>query len=344
MKYVRTFRAFDSREMVHAYEHISSKQFNSITVAFVHGAKLNGTRWEKARVCWQWEMVDAMPKAYILRGMTTTDKAYNFGKELIDACYKANRVPFELMQEAYKAVYRLLKAAHCRTYHMDKNDNFISDLPNPTIYPEVNAEDSCLGLIQDIWERNEDCKTPFQKNLEAEFGDEGVEFCKKMKYWFEMPDELLRFYCRAFQTEAPTWWISAKPVAQTYINKDDEKVTLYAICPEISGSYNASYSSDYAGNLDENGDTQKTAPYTLLKDSKPQKLAIEDRKVLIDSINYFLSLPIEEQKNFLADNFEYTKDGELIEISPEEREERELAMIKEAIRLNTARLYAGITG
>ena len=92
MRYVRTFRAFDNREMVHAYEHISSKQFNSITVAFVHGAKLNGTRWEKARVCWQWEMVDAMPKAYILRGMTTTDKAYNFGKELIDACYKANRV------------------------------------------------------------------------------------------------------------------------------------------------------------------------------------------------------------------------------------------------------------
>ena len=165
-----------------------------------------------------------------------------------------------------------------------------------------------------------------------------------MKSWFEMPDEQLRFYCRAFQIEAPTWWISAKPVAQTYINKDDEKVTLYAICPEISGSYNASYSSDYAGNLDENGDTQKTAPYTLLKDSKPQKLAIEDRKVLIDSVNYFLSLPIEEQKNFLADNFEYTEDGELVEISPEEREERELAMIKEAIRLNTARLYAGITG
>ena len=103
-------------------------------------------------------------------------------------------------------------------------------------------------------------------------------------------------------------------------------------------------SSDYAGNLDENGDSQKTAPYTLLKDSKPQKLAVEDRKFIVDSVNYFLSLPIEEQKNFLADNFEYTENGELVEISPEEREERELAMIKEAIRLNTARLYAGITG
>lgn len=334
MKFVKTFKAFDSREMTHAYEHISRKQFNSITVAFVHGAKLNGTRWEKARVCWQWEMVDAMPKAYILRGMTTTDKAYNFGKELIDACYKANRVPFELMQEAYKAVYRLLKAAHCRTYHMDENDNFVSDLPNPTIYPEVSAEDSCLGLIQDIWDSNEAWRAELPEGLRELYDSRG----------YDIPDELLRFYCRAFQIEAPTWWISAKPVAQTYINKDDEKVTLYAICPEISGSYNASYSSDYAGNLDENGDTQKTAPYTLLKDSKPQKLAIEDRKVLIDSVNYFLSLPIEEQKNFLADNFEYTEDGELVEISPEEREERELAMIKEAIRLNNARLYAGITG
>ena len=319
MKYVRTFRAFDSREMVHAYEHISSKQFNSITVAFVHGAKLNGTRWERARVCWQWEMVDAMPKAYILRGMTTTDKAYNFGKELIDACYKANRVPFELMREAYKAVYRLLKAAHCKTYHMDENDKFVSDLPSPVIYPEVNAEDSCMDLIQDIWDRNKDCET-------------------------EMPDELLKFYCRAFQIEAPAWWFSAKPVAQTYVNKDNKEVTMYAICPEISGDCNTTYSSDYAGNLDENGESQKTAPYTLLRDSKPQKLAIEDRKVLIDSVKFFLSLPLEEQKNFLADNFEYTEDGELVEISPEEREERELALIKEAIRLNTARLYAGITG
>ena len=319
MKYVRTFRAFDSRELNHAYEHIDSKQFNSITVAFAHGATLNGHRWKKARACWQWEMVDTLPKAYILRGMTTPDKAYAFGKELMDACYKANKVPFEVMQEAYKAVYRLLKAAHCRTYHINENDKFVSDLPSPVIYPEVNAEDSCMGLIQDIWNRNEDCKT-------------------------EMPDELLRFYCRAFQVEAPAWWISAKPVAKTYVNKDNREVTMYAICPELSSTYNMSYSSDYAGNLDENGDSQKTAPYTLLKDSKPQKLAIEDRKVLIDSVNFFLSLPIEERKEFLADTFEYTEDGELVEISPEEREERELAMIKEAIRLNTARLYAGITG
>ena len=319
MKYVRTFRTFDSSEMTHAYEHIDSKQFNAITRAFIRGAKLNGTRWERARGYWQWEMVDAMPKIYILRGMTTTKKAYSFGKKLIDACCKANRIPLVLMQEAYKPVYRLLKAAHCRTYHMDENDNFVSDLPNPTIYPEVSAEDTCLGLIQDIWFRRADCGT-------------------------EMPDELLKLYCRAFQIEAPTWWVSAKPVAQTYTNRNGKKVTMYAICPEISNSYNVSYSSNYAGNLDENGDTQKTAPYTLLKDSKPQKLAIEDRKVLIDSVNYFLSLPIEERKNFLADNFEYTEDGELVEISPEEREERELAMIKEAIRLNTARLYAGITG
>ena len=147
MKYVKTFKAFDSREMQHAYAHIDRKQFNSITVAFAHGATLNGHRWKKARPCWQWEMVDTLPKAYILRGMTTTDKAYAFGKELMDACYKANKVPFEVMQDAYKAVYRLLKAAHCRTYHMDESDKFVSDLPSPTIYPEVNAEDACMGLI-----------------------------------------------------------------------------------------------------------------------------------------------------------------------------------------------------
>lgn len=336
MKYVKTFKAFDSREMNHAYEHIEKKQFNAITIAFAHGATLNGHRWEKAKVCWQWEMVDTIPKAYILHGMTTTAKAYNFGKELIEACSKANRVPFETMQEAYKAVYRLLKAAHCKIYHRD--------MPNPTIRPEVTAEDACNGLIQDIWDRNEDCKIPFQKHLEAEFGTEGVEFCKKMSYWFEMPDEELRFYCRAFNVNAPEWWISAKPVAQTYVNKDDKLVTMYAICPEISGDYKQSYASDYAGNLDENGDKPATAPYTLMKDSKPQKLACEDRKVLLDSVKFFLSLSIEEQKNFLADNFEYTEDGELVEISPEEKEERELEMVREAMRLNTIRACAGICG
>ena len=334
MKDVRTFKAFDSREMQHAYEHIDRKQFNSITVAFAHGATLNGHRWKKARACWQWEMVDTLPKAYILRGMTTTDKAYAFGKELMDACYKANKVPFEVMQDAYKAVYRLLKAAHCKTYHMDENDKFVSDLPSPVIYPEVNAEDSCMGLIQDIWDRNKAWEAELPEGLRELYAIRG----------YDIPDELLRFYCRAFQITAPAWWISAKPVAQTYVNKDNKEVTMYAICPEISGDCNATYSSDYAGNLDENGESQKTAPYTLLRDSKPQKLAVEDRKVLIDSVKFFLSLPIEEQKEFLADTFEYTKDGELVEISPEEREERELAMIKEAIRLNTARLYAGITG
>ena len=334
MKYVKTFKAFDSREMQHAYEHIDRKQFNSITVAFAHGATLNGHRWKKARACWQWEMVDTLPKAYILRGMTTTDKAYAFGKELMDACYKANKVPFEVMQDAYKAVYRLLKAAHCKTYHMDENDKFVSDLPSPVIYPEVNAEDTCLGLIQDIWDRNKAWEAELPEGLRELYAIRG----------YDIPDELLRFYCRAFQIEAPAWWISAKPVAQTYVNKDNKEVTIYAICPEISGDCSTTYSSDYAGNLDENGESQKTAPYTLLRDSKPQKLAVEDRKVLIDSVKFFLSLSIEEQKNFLSDNFEYTEDGELVEISPEEREERELAMIKEAIRLNTARLYAGITG
>ena len=334
MKYVKTFKAFDSREMQHAYEHIDRKQFNSITVAFAHGATLNGHRWKKARPCWQWEMVDTLPKAYVLRGMTTTDKAYAFGKELMDACYKANKVPFEVMQDAYKAVYRLLKAAHCRTYHMDENDKFVSDLPSPVIYPEVNAEDSCMGLIQDIWDRNKAWEAELPEGLRELYDIRG----------YDIPDELLRFYCRAFQIEAPAWWISAKPVAQTYVNKDNKEVTMYAICPEISGDCSTTYSSDYAGNLDENGESQKTAPYTLLRDSKPQKLAVEDRKVLIDSVEFFLSLPIEERKEFLADTFEYTEDGELVEITPEEREERELALIKEAIRLNTARLYAGITG
>lgn len=166
-----------------------------------------------------------------------------------------------------------------------------------------------------------------------------------------MSDEELRFYCRAFNINAPEWFITFEnhPVkyTQTFIENGATKEVqkkMYAICPTVSGSGKAKYNSDYAGSLDENGANGDVAPYSLLRDAKPLKLSTSDRAMLIDSVKFFLSLSIEEQKNFLSDNFEYTEGGELVEISPEEREERELEMVREAMRLNTIRACAGICG
>lgn len=319
MKYVVTRRGFSTVNFVYTNQVIDTETFQHIALEFAHGAVLNGVTYKHAKQRWIYSFVDAMPKAYLYRNMTTPQKAYDFGKQLIEACNKANRLSFEELQKVYKTIYRILTAHDCRTFEYNELGELVDYLPNPTIYPEVRAEDDCNAFIKDMRMINSEYST-------------------------DMPEELLRFYCRAFQINAPTWWIAAKPIAKTYTRKDGSKATMYAICPEISSTYNASYSSDYAGNLDENGDKPATAPYTLLKDARPQQLSYEDRATIIASVEYFLSLPIEEQKNFLADNFEYTENGELVEISHEEREERELAMIKEAIRLNTARLYAGISG
>ena len=51
MKYVRTFRAFDSREIVQDDKNISRKQFKCINVTIGHGAKINFNRFDRVKVC-----------------------------------------------------------------------------------------------------------------------------------------------------------------------------------------------------------------------------------------------------------------------------------------------------
>ena len=317
MKYIITHKSLSSTEYAPERECITVDEFKKMTLDFCHGATIHGKTCKHPTPAWRYDFVDTMPQIYIRMGMTTTEQAYDFGQKLIEACYKANRVKYEALQQAYKDVFRILQKHQC---WFPKN----AQLPNPTTRTECYYEDVAAKDVRNL--------NFYQTSA-------------------EMSDEELRFYCRAFNINAPEWFITFEnhPVkyTQTFTENGATKEVqkkMYAICPTVSGSGKAKYNSDYAGSLDENGENGDVAPYSLLRDAKPLKLSTSDRAMLIDSVKFFLSLSIEEQKNFLSDNFEYTEDGELVEISPEEREERELEMVREAMRLNTIRACAGICG
>ena len=317
MKYVTTHKEFSSVEYAPERKCITVDEFKKMTLDFCHGAAIHGKTHKHPTPAWRYDFVDNMPQIYIRMGMTTTEQAYDFGQKLIEACYKANRIKYEALQQAYKDVFRILQRHQC-WFPKD------AQLPNPATRTEVYYEDMAAKDVRSL--------NFYQTSA-------------------EMSDEELRFYCRAFNINAPEWFITFEnhPVkyTQTFVEDGVPKNVqkkMYAICPTVSGSGKTKYNSDYAGSLDENGENGDVAPYSLLRDAKPLKLSTSDRAMLIDSVKFFLSLSIEEQKNFLSDNFEYTEDGELVEISPEEREERELEMVREAMRLNTIRACAGICG
>ena len=348
MKYVSCKKGFDTTDYTLANTRITVEEFQRITLNYCHGAKLYGKGLRGATPRWNYEFVESMPQVYVRMGMTTTQEAYDFGKKLIDACYKANRVDFDLLKQAYKDV---LKALQAHKVFLPKD----TLLPNPTTRKEAWYEDTADADIANL------------------------NFCPKSVPGEDINDDALRFYCRAFQVNAPEWFISYSnqevqylkevetkadkelelATGDTYNYTKEGKVTVrkavFAICPTISGTGTPKYKSDYAGNevepvymkgykTDEGCAPMLQVPKTLRKDARPQKLNTADRQMLVDSVNFFLSLPIEERKNFLADNFEYTEDGELVEISPEEKRDRELAMIREAARLNNLRYCAGICG
>ena len=373
MKYVSSKKGFDTTDYTLTNTRITVEEFQTMTLNYCHGAKLYGKGLRGATPRWNYSFVDTLPKAYILAGKTTTQEAYDFGKKIIDACYKANRVDFDLLKQAYKDV---LKALQAHKVYLPKG----TLLPNPTTRKEVWYEDTADADIENLNFYQTDAEMSGVIHLP---GIDMYEYNDKLYPTLEAvqsaKDAELRFYCRAFQVNAPEWFISYSNQEVQYLKEEETKTdkklelsngdtynytkkgkvtvrkAVFAICPTVSGTGKPKYKSDYAGNevepvymkgyeTDEGHAPMLQVPDTLRKDARPQKLSTADRQMLMDSVNFFLSLPIEERKNFLADNFEYTADGELVEISPEEKRDRELEMIREAARLNNLRYYANITG
>ena len=207
MKYIITHKSLSSTEYAPERECITVDAFKKMTLDFCHGATIHGKTHKHPTPAWRYDFVDNMPQIYIRMSMTTTEQAYDFGQKLIEACYKANRVKYEALQQAYKDVFRILQRHQC-WFPKD------AQLPNPSTRTEVWYEDAAAKDVRNL--------NFYQTSA-------------------EMSDEELRFYCRAFNINAPEWFITFEnhPVkyTQTYtengVTKEVQK-KMYAICPTVT--------------------------------------------------------------------------------------------------------------
>ena len=268
---------------------------NSKTYTDKNGQK-NSVAYHKSatvkhpRPQWAYRFVSSLPKAYILRGCTTTEKAYAFGKSLIAACTNASKVPFQSLEEGYKVIMRM--CIQC-----DVN----ATSPNQKTYLEARAE---IEAAHDI---------------EAFFG-----YIPEVAT--DLTDIELEFYARVFDIHMPEWFLRASNIKTEH---------GFAICPFTDstefvtaaqyegGSVKRVYDDKTGAYLGTQTLTPKTkkeydgndyapaiVPTTLQRDSAPQRLTNPkaERAQLAEQVVFYLSLPIEEQKEFMTASYAYCDD------------------------------------
>lgn len=253
------------------------------------------------RVQWTYRFVNSLPKAYILRGCTTTEKAYAFGKTLIKACTNASKIPLDKLEEGYKVSMRM--CIQCQV-------NATS--PNAKTYIEARSE---IEAAHDI---------------EAFFG-------YVPEVITDLTDIELEFYARVFDIHMPEWFLRASNIKTEH---------GYAVCPFTDATeFVAVDTTDspnnpkygYAGNENyapvdtvSHGFTDKTGkkaprhmacpittPVGLQRDAAPQRLTnkVAERAQLAEQVVFYLSLPIEQQKEFMTASYGYCDDcGEYFEL------------------------------
>lgn len=168
---------------------VSEKQFNDLAIAFEHGVELHIYRWVKDEGRWnrtntytvlkkqyptkEWhyDMVSTLPSTYVAKKINTPQEAYDFGKKLIDAVYKNNRLPYDVMITDYMQIARALEKA-----------NVTYSCKNETIRMTVRAE---LETANDITNLQDYKRTSTDEYL---------------------PEEV-NYLCRAFDIEVPTWFL-----------------------------------------------------------------------------------------------------------------------------------------
>ena len=89
---------------------------------------------------WGYQFIPQVPKHYILMGKTTSQLAYDYGKQLIDRCTKASRIPFSVLELAYKKIM-IGFWPYIVTHRLKMNS------PNEKTYLEVKAE---MDTLKDI--------------------------------------------------------------------------------------------------------------------------------------------------------------------------------------------------
>lgn len=318
MYFIKTFRNF-SQEAVELISNkaYSSDEFQAMAIKFIYGADVMSHSYSHPQKEWRYDKTESMPKSYLKADATSYQAAMDYGQKLITAVYTQNRLTVKRhLRDAQKELYRVFLDQGIKVY-----------LPNSAIALEVRAEDM---LQQDLDAFN---------SYDSKYWDSQKKSIQSCASKHEYTDEELSFYCRAFQVNAPQWFISQYNRKCQGTAKSGATYTLWAECPMITSKPNATYSFEYQGdkftgyngNLDDNGGSGDHVPYTLQRDSAPHALGITQRQLLVDSIDYFLSLPAVEAQPFLADNFRIV-DGKIVELSQEDIEAEELAIIQETYK------------
>lgn len=293
---------------------ISDKQFTNLAIAYEHGIELHISKWirstddhgyshwERTNTHivlkkqyptkeWHYDMVTALPSTYVAKHINTPEEAYAFGKRLIEAVYKNNRLPYDVLIADYMAIARTCERANV-TY------NCMNETIRMTVKAELEAA-ADLTNLQD-YTRNSD---------------------------LELTDEAIGFYSRAFGIEVPEWFLKYSLVKTKHGWARLPKLTAHA----SYSTYGNGEHPTYAGNLDESGGAAGSAPYTLLRDAVPVKVQTAQRAQILDTIAWYRNLPIEDQRSFLTDNFVIDKNGVISENDPEVKEKEELEIIEETM-------------
>lgn len=230
------------------------------------------------RTQWRYDMVDSLPQSYIKSGKTTPQLAYDYGKKLIDACNKANLIPFDKLENGYKVVARqcLEPGRYIRFYS-----------PNEKTLMEANAELETAHTLNAIFDTT-GCDTP----------------C-------ELSDIELDFFARVFDIKMPEWYLRASNVRIDSVSAKGNKYFSVAVLPFVdSTSFTPSVQFDQSGNIksyDGNDSETKVIPSTYARDAQPQKLKnpTAERAQLAESVMFYLNLPIEEQKEYMTSAYAY---------------------------------------
>ena len=309
MFYIKTTRSFSEESIELITRTYDQDEFQTLAIRFIYGAEIMSKTYSKPQKEWRYDKVASLPNSYVKANAYTPDKAIAYGEKLINAVYTQNR----------KTVNKHLRTAQKELYRIFKDNAITVYLPNSAIALEANAED--------LYE--EDLRT--LQEYDSKFWDDTAHKIVSCEAKRTYTDEELSFYCRAFQVSAPQWFISQYNRKCQGKAKDGHSYSIWAECPIVTSKSKASYASDYAGNLNADGSQNEMAPLPLLKDATPKALAIEQRQLLVDSVDYFLNLPAEDMQDFLADTFRIV-DNQIVELSPEDIEAEELAIIRETYK------------
>ena len=230
------------------------------------------------RKAFSYEMVSSLPDSYIRSGNVTTDKAYAYGKKLIEACNACNLIPFDKLELGYKIIAR-------QCFEPGRNIKVLS--PNKKTIPEALAEVQTAHDIAAIFD---------------------TTACSAES---SLDDIQLQFYARVFDIQMPEWYLRSTLVRKDEISsKGNHYFDLYNLPFVDATAYTQAPQFDSQGHIktyDGNDFEAQAIPTSAIRDAQPQRLhnPTAEHKQLVEQVMFYLNMPIDQQKEFMTSNYGY---------------------------------------